>query len=213
MNKKKVQILSTTKQGANLKHNEFITLKRKKLQRFFVWILIILAIAIGFVYAISKLTILDTTVILTHRIAEKNPKLEPERVAKRDSAISRVYKRKYRDNYCEQYALIAAYSGYYPVLYRGLRISNDSIYLLQYEVWKYGKTINGEFARYPNGVFYTDGKKILTTENLEYIIQFTGTETECLAEEKRKIYNYPLLLECQKRIRKLIRPPGNKIDN
>ena len=109
--------------------------------------------------------------------------------------------------------MLANRNAWYPVLHRGVKIVNDSIYLLKDEVWKYGKTINGVLVRYPGFAFYIDNKFYLNQSKLRYKVQFVGTEQECIAEEKRKIYNYPLLPECLKRKRKLIRPPGNKIDN
>ncbi len=143
----------------------------------------------------------------------KDPQLAPYRQTKRDSAISRVKKRTHKKEQCEQYALIAIYSDYYPVLQRGVKIANDSIWLNIGEVWKYGKTCVGELKRYPGQVYYYDGKYLLDFNDLQYLIQFTGTETNCLIEEKKKIYNYPLLPECVIRTRKLIRPIGNKNDN
>ena len=77
------------------------------------------------------------------------------------------------------------------------------IFLYKDEVWKYGKTCNGESGRYTSG---------LPFQNLRYLSEFTGNEQECLLEEKRKIYAYPSLPECQKRNFILLRPAGNKID-
>ncbi len=143
----------------------------------------------------------------------KDPQLAPYRQTKRDSAISRVKKRTHKKEQCEQYALIAIYSDYYPVLQRGVKIANDSIWLNTGEVWKYGITCIGETRRYSGQVYYYDGNIILTRKQLEYKVQFIGIEKECKIREKEKIYNYPLLPECINRKRKLIRPAGNKIDN
>jgi len=111
-----------------------------------------------------------------------------------------VYKPHRTDKLCEQYALVARVSGWYPCYNCG---TETKIFLNKGEVWKYGKTCNGSIKRYPNG---------LPDNNLEYFIQFRGTEDACLIEEKRKIYNYPNLPECIARKIKLLRPPGNKID-
>jgi len=139
------------------------------------------------------------------------PKLSPERQAKRDSSIAEVYKRK-KDN-CEQYVLKVKIAGWYPILKDGERNATDSIWLNVNEVWRYGKTCIEEKGRYPNGVYYKDTYWKLTKDHLKYEIQFEGSEIECLAEEKRKIFDYPLLPECLRRDRKLIRPAGNKNDN
>jgi len=122
-----------------------------------------------------------------------------ERVLKRDREIEGIIEKEYPLNYCIQYALIATADGYFPCY----NCAEGQIYLLSGEVWKYGKTCNGETGRYPNG---------LPVPNLKFVIQFEGTETMCLIEEKRKIYSYPSLPECLKREKHLLRPPGNKID-
>ena len=144
---------------------------------------------------------------------KKAPELSPERIAKRDSAIARVIERNPKKENCEQYALLVIISGYYPVLNRGNIIARDSIWLNTGEVWKYGKTCIGEQLRYPGQIYYSDDKYILDALNIFYSIEFKGSELKCLIEEKNKIYNYPILPECVKRNRQLIRPPGNKIDN
>jgi hypothetical protein len=46
---------------------------------------------------------------------------------------------------------------------------------------------------------------------LQYVIQFEGTEEECLIREREKIYHYALLPENLARKIPLIRPPGNKM--
>ncbi len=158
--------------------------------------------------------VLATAVIGSYVIYEtENPELPKERTKKRDDAIDRVIRRKHKKENCEQYALLAVHSGYYPVLYRGKIIANDSIWLNIGEVWKYGKTCNGELLRYTQQIYYKDNKQVLNREDLQYFTEFYGSESECLIEEKKKIYNYPLLPECIKRKKQLIRPPGNKIDN
>jgi len=127
-------------------------------------------------------------------------RLSIERAAKKAREIERIESHSFQYQNCEQYALIADESGWFPCYNCG---TIDSIYLYKNEVWKYGKTCFGEKGRYPNG---------LPVENLRYEMQSQGTEKECLIIEKEKIYNYPNLPECLKRSIFLHRPPGNKID-
>lgn len=128
-------------------------------------------------------------------------KISAERLEKKAKEIERIESSSsYEKAYCEQYALVASKAGWFPCFKCKGR---DKIFLKKDEVWRYGKTCNGQDGRYPNG---------LPFENLKYEIQFTGTEKECLIEEKNKIYNYPNLSECKKRNFVLHRPPGNKID-
>jgi len=110
---------------------------------------------------------------------------------------------------CEQYALIVIQAGRFPCY----ECPTGEIYLKKYEVWRYGFAgMGGEKKRYPNGIFYKDGKWKLTKDHLFYDAQLRGTRPECLIEEIKKIYHYPELPEAQKRDIKLIRPPGNKQD-
>ncbi|MFN8254166.1 MAG: hypothetical protein U0W24_00660 [Bacteroidales bacterium] len=125
--------------------------------------------------------------------------LSNDRVLKRDREIEGVLFKNYSSEFCVQYALITTEAGNFPCY----NCSSGSIYLNPGEVWKYGKTCNGQSGRYPNG---------FPVPNLKFVIQFEGTESMCLIEEKRKIYSYPALPECLKRNIKLLRPPGNKID-
>jgi len=127
-------------------------------------------------------------------------KLSIERAEKKAIEIDRINDKTYPNRYCVQYALIAVTDGWFPCYNCGVA---ESIYLKEGEVWKYGKTCNGEQGRYPNG---------LPHKNLMFKIQFTGNESECLIMEKEKIYNYPNLPEAKKRNIFLIRPAGNKID-
>jgi cell division protein FtsL len=153
--------------------------------------------------------------ILSFLIIHENGthELTIERTKKFEKAIERVEKRKHEKENCEQYVLRAAYSGWFPLLKWGEAVAQDSIWLNEGDVWKYGFTCVGEFGRYPQRIYYDDGNKKLTWLDLTYSTQVKGTEKECKIEEKRKIYNYPLLHECQVRKIKLIRPPGNKNDN
>ncbi len=127
-------------------------------------------------------------------------KLSIERAEKKAIEIERIADKTYPNNYCVQYALVALNDGWFPCYNCGVA---ESIYLKEGEIWKYGKTCNGEQGRYPNG---------LPHKNLLFKIQFIGNEKQCLIMEKEKIYNYPNLPECLKRKIVLVRPAGNKID-
>ena len=118
----------------------------KKNPKYFIFFIIFALLASGVWYIVSNL--------------DKNPELSPIRQAKRDSAIGRVITRKHKKENCEQYALIAKYSAYYPVLYRGIMVANDSIWLNINEVWKYGITCNGELKRYVGQIYYQDSNMI-----------------------------------------------------
>jgi hypothetical protein len=103
----------------------------------------------------------------------------------------------------EQYALVAKKDGYY-VCYH---CSITTCFLQQGMVWKYGVTRKGAIKRYPG--------EWLANMHLDYIVQFRGTNHECLIEEKRKIFLYPLHFDNQIResMDRMARPPGNKNDN
>ncbi len=153
--------------------------------------------------------------IISYLIINEEGTLElPEvRVIKLKKAVKRTEKRKHKRKNCEQYVLFAAKSGNFPVLKWGELVAKDSIWLNVGEVWKYGITCVGELVRYPGQIYYNDGKWLLDNTVLRYQAQFKGTEKKCKIEEKRKIYNYPLLPECIARKRKFERPPGHKNDN
>ena len=121
------------------------------------------------------------------------------RVLKQNAEITRIKSKSVTHVYCVQYALVATANGYYPCF----NCPSGSIYLHIGDIWKYGKTCNGEAGRYPSGLPY---------KNLTFQPQLYGNNIQCLVEEKFKIYSYPLLPECKNRDTKLIRPPGNKID-
>ena len=123
-----------------------------------------------------------------------------ERLEKKTREIEHIESHRYNKTNCEQYALVASKNGWYPCYKCETK---KRIYLYKGEIWKYGKTCNGQDGRYSNG---------LPELELDYIIQFSGNESECLIEEKNKIYNYPNLPECRKRKFVLTRPAGNKID-
>jgi len=126
--------------------------------------------------------------------------LNIERTKKMVKEIERIESKTRDDFPCVQYALVADIEGWYPC-YNCL--DRSTIYLHKEEVWKYGKTCLGEEGRY---------KGKLPVAGLRFMVQFTGTEKECLIQEKLKIYNYPNLPECKKRDFILLRPAGNLID-
>ena len=101
----------------------------------------------------------------------------------------------------EQYVLTAGRSGWYLCFSCP---DTTHIYLYLGEVWKYGTTTKGQKGRYG---------KSLKGQYLDYTIQFEGTLEDCLKEEKRKIYGYAVLPENIKRLKPIIRPPGNKKDS
>ncbi len=127
-------------------------------------------------------------------------KFSIERAEKKALEIDRIIDKTYPNENCVQYALITLKDGWFPCYNCGVA---ETIYLNKGEVWKYGKTCNGEQGRYPNG---------LPVPNLKFEIQLIASEKACLIAEKEKIYNYPNLPECLKRKIVLIRPAGNKID-
>ncbi len=129
--------------------------------------------------------------------------LPVERLKKLKKELSRILEKTHLTRPCIQYALVATQDGYYPSYNAG-----GTVFLKAGEVWKYGKTINGENGRYMGGLPYP---------NLEFRIEFQGTEKQCLIIEKIKIYSYLLHAENIKRAKKtgtlpLFRPPGNRID-
>jgi len=101
----------------------------------------------------------------------------------------------------EQYALLARSDGWYPCLHSKLK----TYYLRKNEVWKYGVTSKGEMGRY--------APAFLPANKVYYYIQFTGTMSECLKEEQRKLFNYPTLPEnlVREEENRLLRPPFNPI--
>ena len=119
-------------------------------------------------------------------------RLKPQRETERDKQIRKI-------DEAEQYALIANAPGYYECLH----CPSKRIYLHANEVWKYGVTNQGEKLRY--------SAQFLKQKRLDYLTEFIGTYSQCLAEEKRKLFDYPLLPENMARTDslKLVLPPGN----
>ena len=123
------------------------------------------------------------------------PALAPWREAKLEKELTEI-------DEAEQYALVAKVAGDYP--YFSCTDGKTMIHLNALEIWRYGVTRKTMKGRYKSG---------LPDQRLAYTTQFEGTLSECLKEEKRKIYRYPLLPECLARPFKLIRPPGNRNDS
>lgn len=123
---------------------------------------------------------------------------EPQLAAKHQSQLQK----KLNDlEDAEQYALVAMTEGWYPCLHSGRAL----YYLHIGEVWKYGITSRGERGRYTT--------RFLQDNGVQYLIQFKGTMTECLQEEQRKLFSYPLLPENLARLEldRLVRPPYNPV--
>ena len=98
-----------------------------------------------------------------------------------------------------QYALIATQNGdFYCKPCPGKKF-----FLKEGEVWRYGMTRKGEKGRY--------SEVFLDSNNLKLIVQCRGTTTECLKQERWKIFNYPLLPEnlARPNDKRLVKPPGN----
>jgi hypothetical protein len=140
----------------------------------------------------SKKTLSSPTVI----DEDGNVQLHPDRQAKLGKELEEI------DN-AQQYGLYATIPGNYPCY--TCPDGAKTIFLYRNEVWKYGVTRKGEQIRYPGDM--------LSSSRLFYVVEFEGDYAQCLKEEKRKIYNYPLLPEALKREVKLFRPPGNANDN
>lgn len=119
-------------------------------------------------------------------------RLKPKREAERDRQMKKI-------DEAEQYALIANVPGYYECLH----CPSKRMFLKTNEVWKYGVTNQGEKQRYTTQFF--------RHRQLKYVVQFSGTYSQCLVEEKRKLFEYPLLPENLARpdSLKLVLPPGN----
>lgn len=94
-------------------------------------------------------------------------RLQPKREAERDKQMRKV-------DVAEQYALVANIPGYYECLH----CPSKRIFLKSNEVWKYGVTNQGEKQRYTSQFF--------RQRQLRYVVQFSGTYSQCLVEEKKK---------------------------
>jgi hypothetical protein len=114
-------------------------------------------------------------ILLLTTFAIGSYKFWQQRELKKQKEIERIKSKELNTYPCEQYALVAMTNGLYPCFNC---IGLDSIFLYKFEIWKYGKTCIGEEKR------YTDLYKM----NFRFVVQFTGTEKECLIIEKEKIY-------------------------
>lgn len=125
---------------------------------------------------------------------EGEPRLTPER--------ERYMLRKLDElDEAEQYALIATGDGFYPCLH-----SRKTLYHLRIgEVWKYGVTAKGVKRGYT--------ARFLQDNAVSYVVQLQATMGECLKEEQRKLFLYPLLPEnlARKEEDRLLRPPYNPV--
>ena len=121
---------------------------------------------------------------------------EPQLKKKREE---RLQQEQREIDEAEQYALLALTSKHYPCF----KCPTPVIFLNRGEVWKYGVTRKGEEGRYTTGY--------LSQNQLEYFVQLRGTLSECLKEEKAKIFRYPLLPEnlARPQPERLANPPGN----
>jgi len=96
----------------------------------------------------------------------------------------------------EQYVLVAARSGFYPVMEFGSRLALAGKYLRAGEVWKYRITVNPS-TRYSQNFLRNTGRGLL------YNTQFEGTMEQCMLAEGMKIIIYMIQNNGQL-------PPGNK---
>ncbi|MEK7255177.1 MAG: hypothetical protein AAB316_10565 [Bacteroidota bacterium] len=125
---------------------------------------------------------------------EGNPRLSEKRQKKLDKDPRNFEQ-------AEQYVLLAGEDGWYPCFNCP---GTQTIYLLKFQIWKYGVTTLGEKGRYGASL---EGKELI------YFIQLRATLPECLREERRKIIGYGVHPENLARDVPLIRPPGNKRDD
>ena len=119
-------------------------------------------------------------------------RLKPKREAERDKQMRKI-------DDAEQYALVADVPGYYECLH----CPGKRIFLKINEIWKYGVTNQGGKQRYTT--------QFLEQRGLRYLVQLRGTYSQCLVEEKRNLFEYPLLPENLARpdSLQLVLPPGN----
>ena len=104
-------------------------------------------------------------------------------------------------NEAEQYALVATKEGLFPCIHSG-----HALYFLHVgEVWKYGVTTKGERGRYTG--------QFMLENSVAYVVEFTGSLSECLKAEQAQLFSYPLLPENLARpvTDRLIRPPYNPV--
>jgi len=83
----------------------------------------------------------------------------------------------------EQYALRAAADGFYPVMKRGFKESQELVWLNRGDVWKFGTTKN-PLTRYSQSYLKNTGA------GLEYVREFSGSLTQSRWLESSKILNF-----------------------
>lgn len=151
------------------------------------WIRSILLIGLALLVCMAVLKWTDVV-----EWADGEWRLKPKREAERDRQMKKI-------DEAEQYALIANIPGYYECLH----CPSKRVFLKTNEIWKYGVTNQGEKQRYTTQFFEQRG--------LRYLVQFMGTYSQCLVEEKRKLFEYPVLPENLARpdSLRLVLPPGN----
>lgn len=122
--------------------------------------------------------------------------VSPEHLRKLDKEIREI-------EYADQYVLRAQVDGWYECL----TCASKKIFLHAGEVWKYGVTRMGMSGRY--------GSEYLAQKNVAFFVQFSGDYAQCLIEEKKKLYFYPVLPENLARADslRLTYPPGNSRSN
>lgn len=180
---------ATSRSQAKPNNAESVNTK-KSTNTLFIIILLVAILAIGVKLLMSSETHEEGFIVEKEGTVE----LAPWRQEKLQRELDEI------DN-AEQYVLLTIKSGIYPCY----NCPNATILLNANNVWKYGVTRKQEKGRY--------GQNALEKAGLKYFIQFTGTYSACLKEEKRKIYFYATLPENLVREIPLIRPPGNKVDN
>ena len=136
---------------------------------------------------------------------EISNRLPYDRLQKLSAELTGILAKTCLGRPCMQYALVAASDGWFPCYNCG---TETTVSLKKGEVWKYGKTCNGEHGRYSGG---------LPFDNLQFEVQFSGTEIQCLVMEKIKIYNYLVHPEniaraIENQTTPILRPAGNRID-
>jgi len=158
------------------------------------WRLLLMFIGLALIFVIAYMS--ERNGDESDFIVEENGKVDlaPWRKEKLDRELDEI-------DEAVQYALIVTKSGEYRCFScpDGRRV----IHLEVGHTWRYGTTRKGEVGRY---------RGQLPDVRLLFVEQFKGSLSECLKEEKRKIYFYALLPENLSRKKPLIRPPGNKND-
>lgn len=96
----------------------------------------------------------------------------------------------------DQYALVASYDGFYPVMKWGFKEPQGGVWLSQGEIWKYGTTKNPA-TRYSESFLSGTGK------GLRYEQMMNGSLKQALEAEKNRITIY--------RDTRGMLPPGNKM--